>query len=271
MKTFQHLLNEIKNDKDTKFIKNVLKDIQPWLNEIGGLKNLDKQIIYRGTDHPDDTIRQVRRDRKPLDTVPLIAGMVDDWFLENYAHRYRTQALFVTNDIGTANRFGEPVIILPIGKFNYVWSKKTNDLTPAIDNSVVNLDFITDGRTTNANKQSTIGRIYWKHNVRLLERLFSDAALDDWKNLTAKNQKILMAQMNARLNIEINRIMDGLKYIDTDIKGAIKKGTEIAIDVDKYYIVSSHPKNEFAKIFSKKVNGFNTDKDILTGIKNEDF
>jgi hypothetical protein len=47
MKTFNSLLNEIKANDSDKFIKKVLKDIQPWIKAIGGIKiKIGSHLLY---------------------------------------------------------------------------------------------------------------------------------------------------------------------------------------------------------------------------------
>ena len=84
MKTYKELMCEGKVDPN--FIKKFLKDISPFLKEIGGLENVDKYVLYRGVKNAKETIKTVRKNRRPLDTGKAIHKMLDDWFFDAFKH-----------------------------------------------------------------------------------------------------------------------------------------------------------------------------------------
>ena len=108
----------------------------PYLQEIGGLKNaLVNYPLYRGTEFVAKfQVVAVRQDRKPLATPRAIHDQIDDWFEANSKTgiRYRSQSLFCSGNVrmasGYADYTGGAVIVLPIGRYHYLWSQNRGDL-----------------------------------------------------------------------------------------------------------------------------------------------
>lgn len=74
--------------------------------------------------------KKVRKERKPMDTIPELHRIVDDWFEEEMGIRARSEAVFCFGESGrkNASEYGSLAVILPIGKFTYVWSPEVADL-----------------------------------------------------------------------------------------------------------------------------------------------
>lgn len=77
---------------------------------------------------PDDHIIFVPEDRKPLDTRREIHDAMDDWFLDNFGFRARSNALFCTGSKSHASVYGEVHSIYAAGKYEYVWSPEVEDM-----------------------------------------------------------------------------------------------------------------------------------------------
>lgn len=75
----------------------------------------------------------VRKDRKPLDTGETVTDVIDDWFLEKFGYRARTQGLFAIVSSGNQRyataHYGFPSLIGVPGKFKIIYSPKVEDLT----------------------------------------------------------------------------------------------------------------------------------------------
>lgn len=68
--------------------------------------------------------------RNPRDTDLLVHEIVDEWFNNNFGHRYRSnKAVFTTHAFEGANQFGQPALVFPKGHFEYCWSPNVEDLT----------------------------------------------------------------------------------------------------------------------------------------------
>ncbi len=74
--------------------------------------------------------KSVRKERKPMDTTGPLHNIIDDWFEDNMGIKARSEAIFCFGEAGRENayEYGSVSVILPIGKFTYVWSPKVGDL-----------------------------------------------------------------------------------------------------------------------------------------------
>ena len=139
------LLNEIigktgivYSPEDLKKIgETIKKDCSFFLSSIG--KDLLTYAMYRGEGGLDKykpvfRKQKVRKDRKPSDTPLELHKLFNDWFLDEYGIKHRSQSLFATGDYVAASSYGTSVgIIFPIDKYKFVYSKKYQDLTNDID------------------------------------------------------------------------------------------------------------------------------------------
>ena len=95
--------------------------------------------FYRGIrQFPDSKIAEFVAPvgRKPKD-LPLAAHTYcDAWFLKNFGHRYRSNAVFTSGNQPIAMQYGTPYIFLPIGNFEICWSTSVEDLFNTVDSYV---------------------------------------------------------------------------------------------------------------------------------------
>lgn len=108
------------------------------------LKESDGGILLRGINDPGSQFghimldgkeypifkKTVRADRKPLSTDPQIHKAIDNWFDETFDMKARSNTLFCfgLGGWGNTSSYGVRYLILPIGKFRYVWSQTVSDL-----------------------------------------------------------------------------------------------------------------------------------------------
>ena len=69
------------------------------------------------------------KNREPVDTDHNVSSTADKWFEKKFGIKYRSNSLFVTGNLGTAEEYGETVAIFPIGEFSFCWSPKVSDFT----------------------------------------------------------------------------------------------------------------------------------------------
>jgi hypothetical protein len=95
--------------------------------------------IYRGSDKSirDYKIITPRKNRKPLDTPIEIHRELDKLFHKKFGWYVRSEGVFTTGSRASASEYGQPYIILPIGKFKYVWSPYIRDLHSKLVNTGV--------------------------------------------------------------------------------------------------------------------------------------
>jgi len=53
---------------------------------------------------------------------------IDDYFLDEYGHRFRSEAIFATGRYSTADGYGNVFVILPVGDYEILWSRQVKDL-----------------------------------------------------------------------------------------------------------------------------------------------
>ena len=74
--------------------------------------------------------KTVRKDRRPIDTARELSKVIDDWFEDEKGIRARSEAVFCFGEAARkiAYEYGTLAVVLPIGKFTYVWSPDVPDL-----------------------------------------------------------------------------------------------------------------------------------------------
>ena len=244
MKSYKELMTEGKVDPN--FIKNFLKDISPFLKEIGGLKNIDKYVLFRGIKKVKDPIITVRKNRRPLDTGKVIHKMLDDWFLDAFKHKHRSSSVFAIGNNRVAEGYGKVVAIFPIGKFSIAWSDDVPDLTSSIsDSSAIFLSKIVpkeyeidwDGTVTLLSLEE-MGEFIEDGVEEFVKRHFSTKALAVWKKLKPSKKKDFWEEVIFNMEEEVIEQMNQWKYTDKDFIKAIESGNEIQIATNKYYVMS---------------------------------
>jgi hypothetical protein len=67
--------------------------------------------------------------RKPRDTSFEVHQIADQWFLEKFGIRYRSDhVVFVTSNEAIASDYGNAGIIIPIGNFSFCWTSQYEDI-----------------------------------------------------------------------------------------------------------------------------------------------
>ena len=101
-----------------------------------------------------------RRNRRPRDLSEPIHHAADDWFFRRFSCRFRSQALFVSPQLLVAAGYGATpdhvVRILPLGAYQYCWSRKTSDLLSVLK-QVTNIEDV---------EQELVGADYTNSDLR---------------------------------------------------------------------------------------------------------
>jgi len=100
----------------------------PWLKSTNFSKTTE-MLIHRGMMSRDDGEKKVRKGRYPMDTDSGVHMVANKWFAENFGHKYRSDAVFVTNSQVQAKRYGHKHLIYPVGDFEVCWSRKYKDMS----------------------------------------------------------------------------------------------------------------------------------------------
>jgi len=121
--------------------------------------------FYRGlVDDPSDIIiKDVRKDREPKDTVPVISKLFDDLLFKKFKWHPRQEGLFITSNRNEAQSYGfseELVhVIFPVGKFKYVWSPSIIDFWTEFQNRSMYDEEFDAGRYTKSEMIRKFGGI----------------------------------------------------------------------------------------------------------------
>lgn len=118
--------------------KVLIEKCQPWLKN-NSLNPTEHTIFYRGLDTDEGfyTIRPIRKDRRPRDSLQITHDTVIQLIKEvakrkgvpdpeNVANRHN--AAFVTKHAGTAMDYGKPYVFVPIGEYRTTYIEAVDDL-----------------------------------------------------------------------------------------------------------------------------------------------
>lgn len=119
MKLREYLIEDT-NKVDISMIK---RDCKKWLDFSKGL------FVYRGIKIHDKIVRiDTNKNRKPKDTPLNLHKKIDEIFYKKFGWKPRSEGVFCTGNISTANLYGEIYVIFPIGDFEILWSEEVEDL-----------------------------------------------------------------------------------------------------------------------------------------------
>ena len=149
MITFKQFISE-RESRVNATLKMIEYHCGPFLREskrsgflIRGIKGLSglqsKTVLDIDNEDIEYSIKQVRGDRRPLDSAPIRHEFLDDWFKEKVGFNARSEAVFAYGqyvDKSEITPYGTPCIIFPIGEIKYVWSTKVQDLFSDIPGSI---------------------------------------------------------------------------------------------------------------------------------------
>lgn len=117
-------------------VEKIIKDCKPFIDEV---IDIDENRLYRGLqlgsfkrrseEVAEDVYKaKVRIGRVPLNTPKYIHEFMDEWMATELGVRFRSESIFCAGDRTTVLSYGNPYVILPIGKFSYAWSPFIGDV-----------------------------------------------------------------------------------------------------------------------------------------------
>lgn len=113
-------------------IQAIKRDCKPYLKESRN------QFLFRGTKKPFQGLmitRTPRQDRRPLGTPPEWHNWADNYLLNKFGWRGRSQGVFVAGEEEAVRIYGGfmgTYLVFPIGPFEYIWSPLIRDFTAII-------------------------------------------------------------------------------------------------------------------------------------------
>jgi len=133
MKLKQYLIDGVDDvdlEKMTDWQKIINKDCKQYVKEVGlfdtpiDRNNIFTKVLFRGfqTPPPDWRIEknQVRKDRRPRYIPERLHKHLGDLTKEMFGWNTRTEGLF-TGSFSIAGSFGQPRVVIPIGKYRYIY------------------------------------------------------------------------------------------------------------------------------------------------------
>lgn len=205
MRAYEVLL-ENANIKDIK--KYILKNCQPYLNDIGGIQNIYKYVLYRGA-NIDSGVKIIEpyKKRRPMITAKELHAAASQAMDELGIKARRDNSIFVTGSMGEAGGYGSIFVAVPIGEYDFSWSKRVFDF-------------------------STESNIQYFVRQRIITSADSSITRDDMLRSYFTYEQIheLIDDGNLKINYEKLRAFFEKHYKTTDIKKAIQSNNEIMIN-----------------------------------------
>ena len=114
--------------------RDILKNCQPFIKEWGGIPS-PSRALFKGTEQSHWPVYEfnTKASRKPTGMTTGVQQKLDDYFQEQFGHRYRSDHIvFCVDELNWAYEFGEPHVIFPVGTFSYLWSPDIADINSSM-------------------------------------------------------------------------------------------------------------------------------------------
>ncbi len=121
-------------------------------------------------------IKNVRQDRRPLDTGAERHALIDDWFQKKFGFKARSEAVFAFGEKALRSDlafYGRPCIIFPIGPIKYAWSPIVEDMYGSMN------IYSKDSDTTTRVHSDNSAVIKWLEESNYKDSGLSDAVMKD--------------------------------------------------------------------------------------------
>ena len=229
MISFKHFLNEDSTSNLTpeEAARQVAKMCKPYL-KMSGFKYDDGAItngLYRGFTGTSDFITELSapRARQPRNASITLHNILDRYLLDKFKYPYRSKGVFCVGSRAAAKSYGRVHLMFPIGSFKFAYSTGIEDAYADFEGSAGSLPVLHELILSDMSKE--VDQMIDNHgeftNVEGLLRAVRDYEKPDlWFKLVDK----WLRKTNP--------------YSDTNLKRAIKSGTEIMMQCDNYYLVS---------------------------------
>ena len=269
---FQNYINEyIDNDKFIDgSIWQFLKESKPYFDLIRK-NNVQNKFLWRGISNTrlknGFGKLKTRKNREPLDTCIKLHNILNDSFKKYTGIKARSETVFCIPNKKVTKVYGKPFIMIPIGKFDYIWSPKINDLYYYIEQK-----YFDDILKPLCFKESMYNEWLYDKNTENDEWVYND--INTNTSDIEKAKKFIIKDIMKELNIskkEAEEIFDEKmlkpkhnykEYINLKEKNAVNivnkivknnyvknKGfkqlmdtykNEVMIDCDYYYLIDSN-------------------------------
>ena len=165
MITFKQFLSEAEKRDLVEFLRGncrqACEDIVAAKNRFfyRGISNVSSnrdRVVWMHEDQPlVGVMRYVRKDRVARDTPEWAHEEINKFIDKKFGVRLRSEGLFVFNRESSADGYGTPHIILPIGQYSCYWAEHVSDLTMLL---FPDMDAGEDSGLAG-------GEVHWRHEI----------------------------------------------------------------------------------------------------------
>lgn len=222
----------------SEFFKTISIDCAPFFKEMGGLKNIQNNPLFRGIKKSIDTAikTDINQNRLPVDTPEAIHEEFVEAFSQAGFKANRNNSMFCTGSLEQAENYGIPYIIFPVGEYDITWSPDV-------------IDMYTSAFYTMLAERGNL-RIDFKSAKEFLEfQGFTDTYFDD-----ENDQEIYINNFMYNLGEKINEFWPNIlseanltfydlssflkkEYKSSNIFQAIKSKCEIMVSCKSAYVI----------------------------------
>ena len=220
-----------------RLVEFIRANCQPWL---AATKN-GQHKVYRGVDENITAwIQNVRSDRSPKDTNESRHHMFNAIISRAGGIANRSNAAFVSGDKYTADTYGTPYVIFPIGDFRYTWSPEYADWTNDLESDVI-FEAVINVEATVLNFVKA-GQIRGEDLVELVESLMYRA--EEFDDSDFKYQHQLLQAARSKTLLSNKKLYDVFHRLYLRYLGEISHVLQdyLIIGDDTFDNILAHPK-----------------------------
>jgi hypothetical protein len=235
-------------EKRKEFLEELKKECAPYFMEIGGYDNWKEYALYHGTRMRDNfsyfRTLEINQHRSPTDTPLRLHQMWNNAFNQAGLKAHRGNSIFASGNYNTgASHNAYPVILVPIGNFNFTWNEDVEDLynVEVYQNLIKNgyLKFTEDG----------LEKFFQNNHRYIKEKLEAHgvdiSTVDEFIKFVMNDKNYIIFQMAPsvksfeEVGFVDNNLSDYVKkhYKSTGLLEAIRSGVEIMINAPKVYVI----------------------------------
>ena len=137
-------INENKTTIDPDEIVSILKkDCGKYIDMLKLLSGrMGQKMIYRGIKNAKSNFMQVtpRKDRKPLDSTPIVHKYLDDLFKKKFGWKARSEGVMTSTR--PRRMYGKMYYFFPADGFKFLYSNEVTDLYMDLEDRLQNYDYI---------------------------------------------------------------------------------------------------------------------------------
>jgi len=244
MRLKQHINEDSMLDRLVDALHAVINNCQPFLKELGTVN--PPQFLYSGRKSLTGWFeKDVRIDRRPMDTFWMIHRDLDDTFHKKFGWKPRSNGLFCTGSLNDAESYGTAYVIFPKGPFKIIWSRDIGDLYIKLQDTAVGKGI----KSSNGLKQVFIQEFEYQNKLN--------------------NYPWSPEQVQDKVLERYYSYLTGIvgEYRDDKIMNAIGSHNEIMLNCKSYYAIRWHLyHNELRDFFKLYDNKYNLTKDQIRSI-----